>query len=272
MATLCHGHEGRPVCGPGQEDEMKQLPLLLRCPTCQVPDVSSNGPARKIWDAAQAVTSRHQSILPRRCETCWRCLPAGTMQAKPLAPGGASSCDARHIWLADEALRLHVGGSLTLVVCNRVTRAQAVLETVRQAASPNVAVRLVRFRFRPAERKRIQSELLAPGWSGILVTTQVIEAGVDISARALFTEIAGEAVRARRCRRRRPRWWRRTRTIDERVQASLRAGASCSDSVTARASARNRSRRGQARRAYHETSNLIVSGLGRDGLVRIVSI
>jgi CRISPR-associated endonuclease/helicase Cas3 len=51
-------------------------------------------------------------------------------------------------------------------------------------------VRLVHSRFRPAERRAIQDEVLSPGWSGILVATQAIEAGVDISARALFTEVA----------------------------------------------------------------------------------
>ncbi|HEX4417297.1 MAG TPA: CRISPR-associated helicase Cas3' [Kofleriaceae bacterium] len=110
--------------------------------------------------------------------------------AKPLARAGASSCEARPAALAKEVLDVHVAGSLTLVVCNRVARAQAVFAAVQRAAPAGVEVALVHSRFRPAERRRIQAEVLAPGWSGILVATQAIEAGVDISARVLFTEVA----------------------------------------------------------------------------------
>jgi CRISPR-associated endonuclease/helicase Cas3 len=109
---------------------------------------------------------------------------------KPLAQALASSCEERPVALASEVLHAHVEGALTLVVCNRVLRARGLFEAIRHAAPPSVAVRLVHSRFRPAERRRIQNEVLDPGWSGILVATQAIEAGVDISARVLFTEVA----------------------------------------------------------------------------------
>jgi CRISPR-associated endonuclease/helicase Cas3 len=157
-------------------------------------------PCASIWMSATLAPGRLQTVDLRDRTLTTLSLTADDLAAevlarrhhaaKPLAPAGASSCDARPTALADEVLRLHVDSSLSLVVCNRVARAQAVFEAIRQAAPPDVAVRLVHSRFRSAERRRIQSEVLAPGWSGILVATQAIEAGVDISARSLFTEVA----------------------------------------------------------------------------------
>jgi CRISPR-associated endonuclease/helicase Cas3 len=100
--------------------------------------------------------------------------------------------DPRADALAAEVLAAHRPGSLTLVVVNRVRRAQGVFAALRRRA-PDVPVGLLHSRFRPAERHPRQAELLpADGdpWRGILVATQAIEAGVDISARVLFTEVA----------------------------------------------------------------------------------
>jgi CRISPR-associated endonuclease/helicase Cas3 len=94
---------------------------------------------------------------------------------------------------ADRARQIvdaHAPGSLTLVVHNQVKRAQEMYGELAKRARERIPVRLVHSRFRPADRRAIQDEVLSPGWSGILVATQAIEAGVDISARALFTEVA----------------------------------------------------------------------------------
>lgn len=89
--------------------------------------------------------------------------------------------------LARTIVDRHVAGSLTLVVLNRVARAQVLFAELRKLGAD---VRLVHSRFRPADRRKAQSEVLAKGWSGVLVATQAIEAGVDISAQLLVTEIA----------------------------------------------------------------------------------
>ena len=91
--------------------------------------------------------------------------------------------------LAGEILGLHARGSLTLVVVNRVGRAQDLASALRKLA-PTADVRLIHSRFRPADRKVMQAHVLNRGFDGILVATQAIEAGVDISARVLFTELA----------------------------------------------------------------------------------
>jgi CRISPR-associated endonuclease/helicase Cas3 len=100
--------------------------------------------------------------------------------------------------LAKEVNEAHKPASLTLVVLNQVKRAQDVFIQIKKLSKkaesqPNML--LVHSRFRPTERERIQEALVqfdkAPTASGaIVVATQAIEAGVDISARTLFTELA----------------------------------------------------------------------------------
>ncbi len=95
--------------------------------------------------------------------------------------------------LAAEVLAAHVPGTLTIAVVNRVARAQSLAAGLRAQAkrtSPGLDIRLVHGRFRPADRKAMELGALERGFDGILVATQAIEAGVDISARTLFTELA----------------------------------------------------------------------------------
>lgn len=105
---------------------------------------------------------------------------------KSLAPADATYEDIAA--LADEVVATH-GAGRTLAVVNRVARARELYEAVRRRAGA-VSVRLIHSRFRPDDRARIQAEALVDGWEGILIATQAIEAGVDLSARVLFTELA----------------------------------------------------------------------------------
>ena len=100
----------------------------------------------------------------------------------------------------------HVDGSLTLVVVNRVKRAVEVYDALERAFSESTGkkkerradapdLRLVHSRFRGAERAQWARDFLrrdAPieRAGRIVVATQVIEAGVDISARTLVAELA----------------------------------------------------------------------------------
>jgi CRISPR-associated endonuclease/helicase Cas3 len=95
--------------------------------------------------------------------------------------------------IASLALDHHVPGRRTLVVVNRVETAQdvhAALSKRRGADAPALA--LVHSRFRPPERAARMAEALAePGPSGtIVVATQVVEAGIDMSSACLITETA----------------------------------------------------------------------------------
>jgi CRISPR-associated endonuclease/helicase Cas3 len=83
----------------------------------------------------------------------------------------------------------------TLVVLNRADDAVAVYTALKDAAPNNTELRLIHSRFRPHERARWREAFLnraacAPGTDRIIVATQVVEAGVDISAAVLVTQLA----------------------------------------------------------------------------------
>lgn len=93
--------------------------------------------------------------------------------------------------LTQEIIAAHLPRSRTLVVVNTVRRAMALYEALRRA-KPAAEIVLVHSRFRPADRKRVVESLLAgPAPAGtVVVSTQVVEAGVDVSSATLFTELA----------------------------------------------------------------------------------
>ena len=91
--------------------------------------------------------------------------------------------------LAAEILEKHRPGHLTLAVLNRVSRAQQVYRSLVEAGRTTEDTGLIHSRFREPDRRR-REELLFGAGDRIIVATQTIEAGVDVSARVLFTEPA----------------------------------------------------------------------------------
>ena len=97
--------------------------------------------------------------------------------------------------VAGAILERHQHGALTLAVFNTVSRAQGVFQGLQDAlkkARGNQELLLVHSRFRLKERRQ-QAEAFRhdlPAAGRIVVSTQAIEAGVDISARALITDLA----------------------------------------------------------------------------------
>lgn len=93
--------------------------------------------------------------------------------------------------LADLVKQKHVSGTLTLVVVNRVPRARklyAALCDKKLGLVPS-HIALIHSRFRLADRTRHTKLLFADG-DRIVIATQAVEAGVDVSARLLITELA----------------------------------------------------------------------------------
>lgn len=82
-------------------------------------------------------------------------------------------------------------GGLTLVVVNRVSRAQGIYQALRRMeARTDENTALVHSRFRALDRQREEAVLQRTDEDRIVVATQAVEAGVDVSARTLFTELA----------------------------------------------------------------------------------
>lgn len=89
-------------------------------------------------------------------------------------------------------------GRVTLVIANTVKRATALfdaLEKLLGRAADKPELRLVHSRFRGRERAGwreafLNREACRPGANRIIVATQVVEAGVDLSASVLVTELA----------------------------------------------------------------------------------
>lgn len=98
-----------------------------------------------------------------------------------------------HNKLAEHILQKHQQGTLTLVIVNRVVRAQRIYEalqdTLQKQKQTHIQTALIHSRFRPSDRTAQENFLSASG-DRIIIATQAIEAGVDVSARVLITEIA----------------------------------------------------------------------------------
>ena len=93
--------------------------------------------------------------------------------------------------LADEILKRHQQNTRTLVVLNTVRRAVELHSAIKKKGTHAKLV-LIHSRFRPQDRKNVVEAMLSqPGKEGmIIISTQVVEAGVDISSRLLYSELA----------------------------------------------------------------------------------
>jgi CRISPR-associated endonuclease/helicase Cas3 len=101
----------------------------------------------------------------------------------------------RHMSIDD--ILLHHNDQRTIVIVNTVIRAQDIFSKLKNKTSETaITVLLLHGRFYPEHRKNTENKLKdyfgknATKTNVILVTTQVVEAGIDISADNLHTELA----------------------------------------------------------------------------------
>ena len=144
----------------------------------------------------------HEVLRARRPCGLWKPAPTRAARARRNPPGDKLPAFART--LAEAVINEHKEASLSLVVCNTVSVAQHVYAAVRDVYAGPSSVVLLTSRFRAREREENQARLLAfeaerkraeadgsvPTSGLVCVSTQVIEAGVDVSARRLWSEIA----------------------------------------------------------------------------------
>ncbi|MCL4401403.1 MAG: CRISPR-associated helicase/endonuclease Cas3, partial [Acidobacteria bacterium] len=101
------------------------------------------------------------------------------------APAEARTSEACAAFVLSE----HREGDTTLVIVNTVSRAREIAAAIRKRSRADLV--LLHSRFRPAERVKLTARLAeSPPQGRIVVSTQVLEAGIDISARRLITDAA----------------------------------------------------------------------------------
>ena len=107
--------------------------------------------------------------------------------------------------LAERIAAEHRTGTRTLAVLNTVQRATATFDELVRIA-PDAELVLLHSRYRPGDRRKQTRHALAElGPAGtVVVATQVLEAGVDVTSNTLVTEVApwsSIVQRAGRCNR-----------------------------------------------------------------------
>ncbi len=93
--------------------------------------------------------------------------------------------------LAREVGSLHRKGATTLIVVNTVRRAMALYTALADVLDASTARLLIHSRYRPPERRALEERLHNGAASDrVVVATQAIEAGIDLTSAVLFTELA----------------------------------------------------------------------------------
>ncbi|NIA21572.1 MAG: DEAD/DEAH box helicase [Anaerolineaceae bacterium] len=129
----------------------------------------------------------------------WTARKPITLQRIPAADDPEAEQVAAVVWKAHQDAVPDGVGRVTLAIVNRVKTATQLHAALRNLCAGTPAapdLQLIHSRFRQLERKSWPSRFLSrehcndPKTNRIVVATQVIEAGVDISATALVTELA----------------------------------------------------------------------------------
>jgi len=129
-----------------------------------------------------------------RAEAADRLNSVKSLTRAPIAlTGDATNKAGQKAWLeafCNLVLDAHDDASQTLVIVNRVDRAQQLFRLLGEHR-PDAGDLLIHSRFRAAERAEQLRRLTSDrNTNRIIVATQAIEAGVDISSKTLVTELA----------------------------------------------------------------------------------
>lgn len=149
--------------------------------TVDAPSMAEDGLREPEW---------RTSAVRDRCEAIKRL----RMASVRLDATGKKDVSAYARALADAVRRAHQpgAGSTTLIILNTVERAQALYRLLGSGWEAQPELLLVHARFRGPDRRRHEGRLgiQVPPEGRIVIATQAIEAGVDITCRTLFTELA----------------------------------------------------------------------------------
>ena len=152
------------------------------------------------WLRSVDTVQSHRSWVENPCEVPAEHRTGGLWNISKLARILNNIAPNDHAGFATQILEEHAKlsdgefGKITLVVCNTVERACDTFDAL-QVKGRMKGLELVHSRFRPAEREEWRERFLSrsacrSGVDRIIVATQVVEAGVDISCGCLITELA----------------------------------------------------------------------------------
>jgi CRISPR-associated endonuclease/helicase Cas3 len=149
------------------------------------------------WPVEKLSDTEHSSGRPHTLITASKKLSPAPLTLRSGAKDYAGQ-------LAKLVKERHQIGTLTLVAVNRVKRAREIFEALTKGKTDSTKVALIHSRFRLVDRER-HTDLLFGAGDRIVIATQAVEAGVDVSAQLLLTELAPWASlvqRMGRCNRR----------------------------------------------------------------------
>jgi len=164
-------------------------PFGLTCMSATVPEgllATVDNPA--VGNAVEILPEERIGELAVRLDA------ARTIRRLPAEPGDYKA-------IAAAARDRHRAGTLTLVVLNTVEAARTVHRVLRGGPAECT---LLHSRFRGVERAELMAAVTGRPADRIVIATQVVEAGIDLSAAALITEAApwpSLVQRAGRCNR-----------------------------------------------------------------------
>ena len=168
-------------------------------------------PTASLWLSATLHTDWLRTVDAPSEVTAWRVpddFPADDSSARvralldapkpisrlPVMPATArrTDVDSYARSLSDEIRAMHQPDTVTLVILNTVTRAQQVHAALAAQVPEPDRLALIHSRFRSGDRAEQMGKLPDPGETRdlIVVATQAVEAGVDLSAATLVTELA----------------------------------------------------------------------------------
>ena len=143
-----------------------------------------------------------QKLGARRPCTMWNEPPRAKKKASAKTAEESGASEFVFVTaLSASVVNEHVAATLSLVICNTVATAQALFAAIQKSSGTNVPCILLTSRFRKGDRKKYVETLLAfeearkngtigSGVGLICISTQVVEAGVDVSATRLWSEVA----------------------------------------------------------------------------------
>lgn len=91
--------------------------------------------------------------------------------------------------LQQEIIDAHQPRTLTLIILNTTAKAIELYRLLSETL-PNEPIELLHSRFRPPDRAKQVEVITNKAFTGIIISTQCVEAGVDLDARVLFTDLA----------------------------------------------------------------------------------